>query len=389
MPKGYSPAVFVSSTCYDLSQIRADLKIFLESVGLDPVLSEHNSFPVNPNYDTISNCLETVRNRADILVLVVGGRYGFQTDSGKSVTNLEYLEAKVKGIPVYVFVSKSVINILPIWEKNKEADYSNVVDTPKLLEFVDILKHESENWVFPFESAQDLIKVLRSQLAYLFMDALEYRALIHGKELGIEYTGLSPVALEILFTKPEAWGYTLFSQILRDKIESYSKERFDLRYGVNFGKAIKIDEIHELGDWMSSHMSEAESTIQSVTRLINDGLPVAFGEPGSPGDEKHISYIANRIGEGYKKLIDWALEFKNVKTGKEYERVVELGSHISDNAILEIEEFSKRIHKEINEAVLQIDSYTETRTIELTLTVTTPDMTEFNNEVDRLLHLSQ
>lgn len=40
MPKGYSPAVFVSSTCYDLSQIRADLKIFIESIGLDPALSE-------------------------------------------------------------------------------------------------------------------------------------------------------------------------------------------------------------------------------------------------------------------------------------------------------------------------------------------------------------
>lgn len=116
-----------------------------------------NSFPVNPNYDAITNCLETVKNHADILVLIVGSRYGFQTDSGKSVTNLEYLEAKAKGIPVYVFVSKAIINILPVWEKNKEADYSSVVDTPKLLEFVVSLRHESDNWVFPFENAQDLI----------------------------------------------------------------------------------------------------------------------------------------------------------------------------------------------------------------------------------------
>ena len=29
----HPPAVFLSSTCYDLKQVRADLKAFIESVG--------------------------------------------------------------------------------------------------------------------------------------------------------------------------------------------------------------------------------------------------------------------------------------------------------------------------------------------------------------------
>jgi len=383
MPKGYSPAVFISSTCYDLSQIRIDLKIFLESIGLDPVLSTQNSFPVNPNYDAVSNCLETVKNRADILILIVGGRYGHQPDSGKSVTNLEYIEAKSKGIPVYVFVSKSILNVLPIWKKNKEADYSSAVDTPKLFEFVEFLRDESDNWVFPFENAQDLISILRSQLAYLFMDALEYRSHMHGKRLEREYLELSPQSLELLFTQPRGWEHTLFAQVLKDKIDSYRKERFDLQYGVTYGRAINLNLLEELIPWMSGYISEIGNTISSIETLINKGLAVAFGETGVDGDERHIVYVATRIAEGYKKLLDWTLEIRNVTTEVEYEKLGELCSHMTDNVIPEIEEFSKKIHTEIAKAVSEIEN-TDHQTLELALTLTAPDLNELNEELARL-----
>ena len=82
------PSVFVSSTCYDLAQVRNDLRLFFESLGLLPVLSELPSFPVNPSLDAIGNCLAGVEDAADLFVLVVGGRYGSATDGGKSITNL-------------------------------------------------------------------------------------------------------------------------------------------------------------------------------------------------------------------------------------------------------------------------------------------------------------
>ena len=140
MPKGYPPSVFVSSTCYDLNQVRADMKRFLESMGFDPVLSETPAFPVSPQISPVENCLKAVKERADIFVLIVGARYGSQTETGKSITNLEYLEVKAKGIPVYVFVLKQIVNVLPIWEKNPEANYEGTVDTPKLFEFVATLR---------------------------------------------------------------------------------------------------------------------------------------------------------------------------------------------------------------------------------------------------------
>src|SRR5437763_1810303 len=110
------PSVFVSSTCYDLKQVRADMFQFLDSLGFEPVLSEYNSFPIQPEANTIENCLVVVNAKADILVLIIGGRYGSAADDGRSVTNREYLSARAKGIPVYVFVQRSVLDLLRIWK---------------------------------------------------------------------------------------------------------------------------------------------------------------------------------------------------------------------------------------------------------------------------------
>jgi Domain of unknown function (DUF4062) len=197
MPKGFPPSVFVSSTCYDLNQIRADLREFLSSLGVEPLLSEHTTFPVNPHVDTIGNCVNVVKQRADIFVLIVGSRYGTQDESGKSITNREYLEARAKGIPIYVFVLKSILHMLPVWKNNRDGNYKEVVDTPKLFEFVESLRESREHWVNHFEQASDIIETLRRQFAFLFMDALSWREKMVQASLGPEVDpDLKPLSAE-------------------------------------------------------------------------------------------------------------------------------------------------------------------------------------------------
>jgi hypothetical protein len=107
------PVVFVSSTCYDLKQIREDVKEFFEdNYGFQAMLSDFDSFPIDPCVGTFENCLNNVDKCADFFVLIVGTRYGYVTDNGKSITNLEYLHAKAKGIPLFIFISKQIYNNL-------------------------------------------------------------------------------------------------------------------------------------------------------------------------------------------------------------------------------------------------------------------------------------
>jgi len=96
--------VFISSTCYDLSQIRKDLSEAILQLGHNPILSEYNTFPVDPSIGTIENCIRQVNDTADLLVLIIGNRYGSILPSGRSITNMEYLTAKNRKIPIYVFI---------------------------------------------------------------------------------------------------------------------------------------------------------------------------------------------------------------------------------------------------------------------------------------------
>ena len=136
--KNRPPNVFISSTMYDLRELRAQLRQFVEGLGWRPVMSEHDSFPINPDQSTVENSRRNVRENADIFVMVVGARYGsVDADADKSVTNLEFVEARARGTPAYVFVSRDVLAQLEVWQTNPEADYSSVVDTPRVFEFIE------------------------------------------------------------------------------------------------------------------------------------------------------------------------------------------------------------------------------------------------------------
>ena len=167
--------IFISSTCYDLSQVRADMYDFIVELGHNPIMSESKDFPINPQLSTMENCISAVRDSADVLVLIIGNRYGAELDTGKSITNTEFLTALRKGIPIYTFTHKALANCLPVWEQNPNCDFSNIVDNVKVFEFLSDVRKNKKLWNFEFEKAQDILSILKSQLSYLFKDALAVR----------------------------------------------------------------------------------------------------------------------------------------------------------------------------------------------------------------------
>ncbi|MCH8063135.1 MAG: DUF4062 domain-containing protein, partial [Chloroflexi bacterium] len=246
MASDRSPSVFVSSTFYDLAQIRRDLSEFIESLGLEPVLSEHNTFPINPDQNTIDNCIRVVGNRADIFVLVVGGRYGSLNNDGTSITNLEFLKAKSKGIPIYIFVQKSISDMLSVWRDNPAGNFDSVVDSTKLFEFVESIRSSGDIWTFSFESAQDIISTLRRQLAYLFMNALEIRGRLSSTELTASLDSISANALRLFLEKPIAWEHRLFNEILKDELRVLANLKRDLTFGLSIGRVENLTDLEDV-----------------------------------------------------------------------------------------------------------------------------------------------
>ena len=385
----HRPAVFVSSTCYDLKQIRQNIRDFIEDdLGYEAVLSEFDSFPIDPDMDTVNNCLRVVEERANIMVLIVGGRYGYITNHGeKSITNLEYLRAKMKGIPIFVFIDQSILNILPIWKKNNTADFSEIVDSPKIFEFVDTLRNKDSNWVHEFNNGKDIIDCLRKQISYLVNDCLCLRQHFHKERVSPKVLQYSGRVFELAVEKPDAWEYLLFAAALKDNLDKLDDLRYDLKYGITFKNAILYDEPKEIIDFIQMKCGELSNRINLLNGIINNAFQEAIGEPGTPGNAEYIIYVAEKLVDVYKSVHEWSLEFRNIIVPEEFQNLLLCASKFSQSVIEDIENFISDYDKRINEAVLGVDEESEKKTLSFSLTLRGFDVTKLESEIKNIRNL--
>lgn len=213
--------VFVSSTCYDLAEERAQVRNMLVNLGHDPVLSDYNDVYYGSNDHTHVSCIKQVAN-ADMVVLLIGSRYGgvaiddalneinieiiqdklnnkinlkdlinemqerskksleeHTLDSkikkivyGFSITHFEILRAIQEDIPIYAFVKDKVWNFNELYIYNKD-NIENIKipaiekhQSKYLFEFIEILKNRKVgNFVFSYTNYLDIEKTLKKQLA--------------------------------------------------------------------------------------------------------------------------------------------------------------------------------------------------------------------------------
>lgn len=372
MPSIQSPTVFVSSTCYDLGEVRDRLKSFIEDFGFDPMLSEFDSFPVNPLQDTIDNCRKNVEERADMLILIVGNRYGSTNETGTSITNLKYLQARAKGIPIYVFIKRTVLELLPVWKENPDATFSGV-DSPRLFSFVDSLRNLDGLWSYSFDKAEDIIATLRTQWAYLFLSSLRIWMKARDAGLSDSLRQLNGDALQLLIEKPSYWEYRLYANFLKNRLAALADAKRDWDLGISYGNYEHVEPEQTL-TWLTGHQQEMMTKVQAVSTLFRpDVMEDAFGASGESGTPEKIIYLADRLAELYGEMLQWSMRCRNVLGDKSYSRLLEITSRGVSNAITEIEEFSKKLNIEMSKLVNNPPCHGETRHVEISLALTYPE----------------
>lgn len=381
----YVPTIFVSSTCYDLSQIRCDIKNCIEQdLGYTAMLSEFNSFPLDPDKTAVENCLRAVQQHADILLLIIGGRYGSVTDSEKSITNLEYLTAKSKGIPIYVFIKKSIIAALPLWRDNPSMNFTSTVDSVRLFEFVDELYKKENIWTNEFETAKEIIEVTKLQLGSLFSDCLELRQKFKSTPEVNGAKDISGMALKIVLEKPFAWEHRLFAQILIDEMSKIENKKKDLKYNISFGKITHFLDLIEVVDWLISKTNDLFRVSETLSILINDALKAALGEPGQAGDPQHIIYVGQKLISVYEYIVDWSLEFKCIEVPEKCQALLAATKNISPALLLDIERFCDLCCREVLSLPTTEPKDGGEIKISLVLTLSELDIVAYTKEVENL-----
>lgn len=170
------PQIFISSTFYDLKGVRDDLARAMKDLGYETIRHEVGAIPYARGDKLESSCYREVEN-CDILVCIIGGRYGSgSTVSTGSITQNELRQAYDQGKQVYVFVEKNVLSERSFYKNNR--DVPNLVLTHvsdrKVFDFIDEVDQlPTGNPLFAFENASDIIALLKEQLAGLFQRMLK------------------------------------------------------------------------------------------------------------------------------------------------------------------------------------------------------------------------
>ena len=346
--------LFISSTCYDLSQIRRDLKSIYDSVGIRVLISDEVDFPVLPGEDRFETCFKNIIE-SDIFILIIGKRSGFITDNGKSVTNNELMVAVEKNIPIYCFIDKSIIPLFDVYKENKDIKIPGI-DNNKLLDFAIGVYTNSRIWSYAYESFSDIHKVLSKQLPIVLGEGLRIRkkALFANSE--IEQLGVSSKATKIIIQKPSHWEHVLFSQLLDDQIDKYMEIRLDREIGFGLDSQeykFGLDAVN----WIRGQSGVIQSIIAPINVLFSEEMQVAaFGPPGKPGDYKRIIYLANSLGKVYKRSIDWSISVRSVVTHEELEKSKILLSKFADGIIFSFEKFVVSLSAGLQAALNDISS---------------------------------
>ena len=330
--------IFVSSTCYDLSQIRDDLKRCIIELGHNPILSELKDFPVDPMKSNSENCINAINNEADIFVLIIGNRYGSVLETGKSITNTEFIAALSKGIPIYTFSLKQMTAILPLWESNPNADYSSIVDDNKVFEFLSDVRKKRGLWNFEFERAQDITEILKAQLSNLFHDALVVKRKIEDSEISGLYAKISSKAVDILIKKDDAFEIRFFMQNMKDEIEKCIDLNNDYSFSIAYKSLITIENVSQFKKWATHKVRELQNITVSIERL-NSAINKFFEDSDAAWDINTLYYLSRTYARVYKSLLEWGIEVNSTIVPEQYFEVMHSFASLPDKMIKRIEHY--------------------------------------------------
>ena len=171
-------AVFISSTCHDLKDCRAELTQHLESLGCDVLVSDDPSrFEVSATNDSIQSCLLNVKN-SDVVLCILDQRYGPPLPDGEfkgiSATHAEVRFARQMAKPVFFFIRQQAYDewsllkrdpaTVTLWVEPHNIPRKKLW-TEFVAEFIKLPSGEgSSNWFDQFSNIVDLKHVVERRI---------------------------------------------------------------------------------------------------------------------------------------------------------------------------------------------------------------------------------
>ncbi|MCL2570908.1 MAG: DUF4062 domain-containing protein [Defluviitaleaceae bacterium] len=302
------PKVMISSTCYDLKQIRENLEAFIRSLGYDPVRSDKGDIGYNIT-DTLKSDCFLAAQQCDILVGIIGGNFGSEASPDDSITMREMKTALEYKKQVYVFVDSSVLSEFRTYKINltkkgerfakEEMFYDSVNDT-RIFDFInDMYAHESERVVIhEFQNSTDISDFLKKQWANLFQVYLDQKE--RDRQSGA-YSKINDSA-----TRLDA-----LIQKFDNNLSNLSQGTTFLLENQGFGKYAGNPILGHLKKLLKTNITLLFKTPEQLIELMD-----LFGYSNVSNDEDGLYIFSETPSYGYKETTT-QITFKNIfKEGK-------------------------------------------------------------------------
>lgn len=217
------PRVFISSTFYDLKQVRFNIGDFIKNLGYEAVMHERSGVAYTQNEPLEQDCYHELAS-CDIVVCVIGNHFGSRSAGNELSITMNEIQTAIKNRKkVYIFIAKDVYIENRTYEYNKEngSFKSAYTDNLKIHEFISELKNNNRVLIESFDTTDEIINTLKMQFAGLFQNLLAHDA---SKSESAVVMDLSETASEIKDSVHE----------LREEQEAFFKKFESTVFGRNY-----------------------------------------------------------------------------------------------------------------------------------------------------------
>ena len=322
---------FISSTCKDLHQDRLVLKNGIENLGHNVILSESFTFPIEPKKNTIDNCINIVRNEADILILLIKDNYGYIVPkTGRSVTHMELQTAQDKGIPIYTFTYSETLRqkVLLEGQLNEDSEFL------KVCKFIDEVRQERNLWNFEYSGVDDILNTIKTQLSILMKHSLTTRNKVDAINKKWVFPHITPEAYRLLVYKEKNYVERFFFQVMKDEMERHVDLKLDYKYSHLLNAGYTQKSLREFARWIKDIIDEIAFYFRSEIRLEEKFFD-SYKKDDS--DFRQLYHVAKRFANRYADILELGIHLKSEYVYPEYASIQGRIMGMVDNAISQLE----------------------------------------------------
>lgn len=174
-----APRVFISSTFYDLKQVRNNIGDFIKSLGYEPVMHERAGVAYSQTTPLENDCYHELAS-CDIVVCIIGNHFGSKSlENDLSITMNEIQNAIKNKKKVYIFIANDVFTEHRTYLLNRDSGTfkSAYTDDIRIHEFIaELNKTVKNHMIVSFETTDQIIDTLKAQFAGLLQNLLQREA---------------------------------------------------------------------------------------------------------------------------------------------------------------------------------------------------------------------